>query len=55
MLNYISYLAMYCVPCEPKDEFSVATQSLNLQGTTICGYVLNAHICSSEENLEQCY
>lgn len=55
MLNNLSYLTIYCVPCEPKDEFTVATQSFNLQGTTICVYVLNTHLCSSKENLEKCY
>lgn len=55
MLNNLSYLTIYCVPCEPKEEFTEATQSLNLQATTICGYVLNTHKCSSKENLEQCY
>lgn len=55
MLNNLSYLTIYCVPCEPKEEFTEATQSLNVQATSICGYVLNINICSSKENLQQCY
>lgn len=44
MLNNLSYLTIHCVPCKPKEEFTEVTQSLNLEATAICGYVLNMHI-----------
>lgn len=54
MLSNLSYLTIYCVPCEPEEEFTEVTQSLNLQAGTICAYVLNTHMCTSKVNLEQC-
>lgn len=53
MLNNLSFLTIHCVPCEPKEEFTEATQSLDLGATTICVYMLNTHIYNSKENLGQ--
>lgn len=55
MLNNLSFLTIHSASCEPTEEFTEVTESLNLQATAICRYVLNTHICNSEENLEQFY